>query len=575
MDLGGSGENMNSVPVVWLSYKDDVPARGYWDQGLLEDLFNKKLWNPVGGYDFDQVYSLEGIEDGAVIVYPSKSQGVEELNEAIKNLKWVVLMLTGDEESEFPVEKVSHGNIRIWSIYPRPGRHDQYHRLGAGYPPQTREYLPKFKDQYDNKTTDIFFAGQITHVRRQLLRDKLLGMRESYPELAMEYEFSEGFTQGLPPEQYYQSVANAKVVVCPSGAETPDTFRIYEALEAGCIPIADTRDPKGVFPDNYWQFFFEGDVPFPVLTDYEQLPGYTLDVLENWKANSNRIYSWWQMKKREMAYKLVDDIDQLRNSKNSTDSLLDNITIIIPSSPIRDHPSTEMIEQTIRDIRAQLPNCEILITVDGIRAEQARRRTNYEEYKRRLLWLSNFEWSNVLPIIYDNHMHQAKMARDVMKHVKTPCLLYVEHDTSLLPEREYEWDKQIQMVLSGQANLIRFHHEESVLPEHEYLMMSDTEEHFGTQFRKTQQWSQRPHLASVVFYRRIIQDYFNPESITMIEDVLHGSLQDSCHVDGMMGWYNWRVWMYTPQNQGIKRSSTVDGRGNDPKYEMIILPTER
>lgn len=560
--------------VVWLSYKEEVPARGYWDQGILEDLFSKKLWNPVGGYDFEHVYSLDGVKEGAVIIYPSKSQGVEELNEAIKHLEWVVLMLTGDEEAEFPVEKVRHKNIRIWSIYPRPGRHDQYHRLGAGYPPQAVEHLPKFKEQYDNRTTDLFFAGQITHIRRQLLRNKLLSMKETYPELAMEYEFSEGFTQGMPPEQYYQSMANSKVVACPSGAETPDTFRIYEALEAGCIPIADTRDPKGVFPDNYWQFFFEDTVPFPVLTDYEQLAGYTCGVLENWKALSNKIFSWWQMKKREMAYRLVDDIDQLRNSKALTDNLLDNITVIIPSSPIKDHPSTEMIERTIRDIRTQLPHCEILITVDGIRKEQEHYREYYEEYKRKLLWLSNFEWSNVLPIIHDNHMHQAKMARDVIQYIKTPCLLYVEHDTSLCPDREYEWDKQINMILSGQANIIRFHHEALVLPEHEHLMMSDTEEHFGTHFRKTQQWSQRPHLASVTFYKKTLRRYFNPESLTMIEDVLHGSLQDACQPDGMMGWYDWRVWMYTPQNQDIKRSYTVDGRQDDPKFDMIILPLE-
>lgn len=570
MDLGRGGKNM-IVPIVWLSYKDNVPARGYWDQGILEDLFSKKLWNPVGGYDFEYVYSLDNIEDGAVIIYPSKSQGVEELNEAIKDLNWVVLMLTGDEEAEFPVEEVNHENIRIWSIYPRPGRHDSYHRLGTGYPPQAQEFLPKFQNEYDHKTTDIFFAGQITHVRRQLLRDKLISMKKSYPELAMEYTFSEGFTQGMPSEQYYQAVANAKIMVCPSGSETPDTFRIYEALEAGCIPIADTRDPKGVFPDNYWQYFFESNVPFPILTDYEQLPGYTFSVLENWKAISNKIYSWWQMKKRDMVYRLVDDINQLRGIKNLTESLLDTITVIMPSSPIKDHPSTDIIEQSIRDIRAQLPHCEILITVDGIREEQEHYRENYEEYKRRLLWLSNFKWDNVLPIIYDEHMHQSKMARDVIKHIKTPCLLYVEHDTSLCPDREYEWDKQIKMMLSGEASLIRFHFEALVLPEHEYLMMSDPEEHFGTHYRKTQQWSQRPHLASVAFYDRVLRDYFHPETKTLIEIPLHGALQDGCR-NGMMGWYNWRTWMYTPQGQDIKRSYTVDGRKDDPQYEMIIFP---
>ena len=74
-----------------------------------------------------------------------------------------------------------------------------------------------------------------------------------------------------------------------------------------------------------------------------------------------------------------------------------------------------MIEQTIRDIRANLPDCEIIIMLDGIRPEQEDRRGAYEEYKRRLLWLAHHTWHNVLPIIFDEHMHQAAMTREALK----------------------------------------------------------------------------------------------------------------------------------------------------------------
>ena len=34
---------------------------------------------------------------------------------------------------------------------------------------------------------------------------------------------------------------------CPSGYATPDSFRLYEALEAGCVPLADMTAP-GTYP---------------------------------------------------------------------------------------------------------------------------------------------------------------------------------------------------------------------------------------------------------------------------------------------------------------------------------------
>jgi hypothetical protein len=40
-----------------------------------------------------------------------------------------------------------------------------------------------------------------------------------------------------------------------------------------------------------------------------------------------------------------------------------------------------------------------------------------------------------------------------------------------------------------------------------------------------------------------------------------------------MGWYNWRLWIYTPEGN-IKRSYHLDGRGGDPKFEMVVEPLE-
>lgn len=549
------------IPVVWLSFDGDTPAKGYWDHGIIEDLFANKLWNT--GYEFEHKDSLEGL-DGAIIVFPARAQVqfADRLNNKLNKLKWVVLLLTGDEEAIFPVERINHPNVRMWVMSPRPGRHDKYHFLGTGYPPQIHEFMP---DKAPKKNLDWFFAGQVTHDRREQMAKQLKNMKRG------EAHFSKGFTQGLPPAEYYKNLSRAKVAPCPSGPETPDSFRLFEALEMGCIPLADTQTPRDDFPHDYWTFFFGEEPPFPVITDYEQLPGYTETALGDWVAVSNSVSSWWLKKKREMALQLKDDILSL-TKKEPAQTAEDQITVIIPSSPVPNNPDTAFIQETIDAVRTKLPRSEIIITFDGVREEQQDRTENYEEFKRRVVWLCHHKWGNVLPVIFKEHTHQAGMAREVLKDVKTPTVLYVEQDAPITPDQDFPWENLVEAVTSGEANIIRFHHEALILPDHEHLMFDkEAQEVCGIPMKRTMQWSQRPHLANTAFYRQMLDNYFHPQSRTMIEDVMHGVVESACGEDGLMGWYLFRLWIYTPEGN-VKRSYHLDARGEDPKYDMYIVP---
>lgn len=577
-----------TTPIVWLSYNPDIPPRGYWDMGMIEAMFAHETWRPVGAHEFRHMTSLEGLE-GAIIVFPARAQVeyADRLQRDIQHLKWVIVMLTGDEEAKFPFYKLRHPNMRLWVMSPR--KHRAYPEgtrfLGTGFPPQARPMIAAGHTADQGKSLDWFFAGQITHERRIKMAEVINNWNE--PGMGGFYP-SRGFTEGLPPEQYYRDLARAKVGFAPSGPETPDSFRLFEALEAGCIPIADTRVQQGKpnqdFGDDYWTWFFGTEPPFPVLTDYEQLPGYTAEALEHWQLLSNRVSAWWMRQKRKMAYNLETDLAELGvpdREEGTYPPDADMITVLIPTSPIAAHPDTSMIEQTIRDVRAKLPECEIIIMVDGIRAEQEHRRADYEEYTRRLLWLAHHEWHNVIPLVFEQHQHQARMTRAALSHVATPIILFVEHDAPITPDCDFEWRNLTNAIMHGDANVIRFHHEAEVLAAHEHLMLGPVEKiampweqpDFGVPMRKTYQWSQRPHLASVAFYRVMLDHYFHPDSLTMIEDVMHGVLIEAVKKDGIMGWHNFRLWMYHPEGN-IKRSYHMDGRGADPKYEMDIKPVE-
>jgi hypothetical protein len=129
---------------------------------------------------------------------------------------------------------------------------------------------------------------------------------------------------------------------------------------------------------------------------------------------ANRTFAWWMSKKREMAYRFENDLAAVGAPDLEKLEVDDLITVLIPSSPIAAHPDTSMIEQTVRDVRAKLPDSEIVIMLDGVRPEQEDRREAYERYKRRFLRLTHHMWHNVLPIIFDQPVHQAAMTREAL-----------------------------------------------------------------------------------------------------------------------------------------------------------------
>ncbi len=558
---------MKTVPVIWKSYNPDSPATGYWDQAMVKDLLENQMWLPVGGVTFWHFLSFDDDRidnDGAIVVIPARSnfEYIDQINKDLSRLKWVLLILTGDEENVFPLEKIVHPNIKIYVMSPKEDLDlNKYRVLGSGYPPQ----MHKFFDSTDAPTKNLnwFFAGQVTHGRRVECVEKLRDMH--MPGSLFE---TEGFTQGLEPESYYSGMARAKVAPCPSGPQTPDTFRLFEALEAAAVPIADTRVTKGGFSDNYWTFFFGEEPPFPIIREYDDLPGYIEDTAHSYPTINNRVSAWWQSKKRDMVYQLNEDISDLSGQISRQDRLSDNITVVIPISPIKSHPETYILEETINSVRHHLPDCEIILTFDGVREEQEDRRPEYEEHIRQVLWKCNHVYKNVLPIIFDEHMHQTGMARAIIDKIKTPLLLYVEQDTPLVTDESIDWDVCTEnILLKGKADVVRFHHEGVIPKEHNHMIHGLLPG--STMFMKTSQWSQRPHLATVAFYRRILSTCFSDNANSFVEDKMHGVCHEAYLKDGDLGWQSYRIVIYIPDtpNKNIKRSYHTDGRAGGLKYD--------
>lgn len=527
-----------------------------------------EICHPLETWDTWQVQELlAGLAEPHLPIYVvsgrfhASDEDVEWVLRETYKVPQCIIIVTSDEESLFPWWKLRRAHAKLWVMTPRPADIEEHGSpdviLGEGPTPRAREWLQQIGYQ-GYRELNWAFAGQITHERREQAAEAMK------PMVNGAFIPTEGFTQGLDAESYYTLLSNAVVAPCPSGPATPDSFRVYEALMAGCVPILDNRCPA-YKSDEYWNEFFAnpiddlGYIWHWNINDWSNLPGYVHDIVTGWDKYAHKASASYSMYTRWLRLKLEE---------HSQAPLRSDITVLITTSPSQKHPDTAILEETIKSVRDRLPEAEILIVADGIRKEQEHLQSAYGQYLHHVAWLCNVQWERAALFCMPSHHHQALSTKAAMKHVNTPYILFMEHDTPL--QGEFNFQRLERVLASGQADLIRFHHESRVLEEHAHLMVGPVETNvFGLTMQKTKQWSQRPHLATSAYYRHILDTYFGDESKSMIEDTLYGTLKNLVDEDEM-NWYRHRVWMYMEEDAhgSIQHSYHLDGRGTDPKYDM-------
>lgn len=567
---------MITVPVLWVSRHPDIIARGYADCGLLEAMLGGRLWRPPNPVEFEHYEALGDVwpdVPGAVVVLPARhhasSADVAWFTGRLDQLDWSLVILAGDEEWAFPWGEIPElSNRRVWTMQPIPAQEHLSGFLPGGWSPGTREGLSDWGQGHGE--LDWFFAGQVTHERRRSASAVMCSM-----ERGLLIETAGYMEEGLPLAVYRSQLTRTKVVPCPSGPCTVDTNRPLEAWEAGAVPVLDLRKPHDPQFD-YWQLCFGDGVPTPKVIDWEELPFIVDDIVADWPMTAVRNHAWWQQWKRSITTKLHAQIRGLAGGDAWTDPMTaDRVTVIVTVSPTSDPESQfDILNETIESVRAhpELGEAEVIVVCDGVRPEQAELAGEYAEFLRRLCWVTNFEYTNVVPLVLPEWVHQANAIRAAMELVTTPYVLMLEQDTPLcvpVDGGEVPWDPMVRLIDTGAAQAIRLHVFHDVLPEHEGQMVDhQTEVLDGVlPLRRTMCWWQRPHLASTRFYRERVLPLFPPESRTYIEDRLYGLLATEYDDVGEPAWWDWRVWLYTPPGD-MTRSRHLDARKDDPKYPV-------
>lgn len=552
---------MTVVPYAWVSFCDENPAHDRWDQRWIERILCGAEWRPAGGFTFQE----GDITNGGIIIIPTghyddhcgAEKAIRRLEQMVLAMPWSVVIATSDESSSFPWWRwQQYVNHRLWVMTPRPEMHYPNNTFFIG------EGSPHYPIPQAPKAWDVFFAGQINHDRRKQMVDAIDRMRDmNYLEIGTTY--TEGFATGLSGEQYVAEMALTRIAPCPSGQVTQDSFRFFEALEAGAVPIADALRPDGM-GDGYWDMIFPVRPPLPILRDWDQM--VPLNMF-GWDEQAANVSSWWQQEKRRVAYRLQHDVSMAMRGEPPTGSVAaqDLITVLIVTSPSPLHPSTSVIEETLDSVRTRLPGAEIIIGLDGIRSEDRHHESEYHEYKRKLCALTN-PMQNVCPITFAEHRHQSGMARFLLEMTHTPYVLWMEGDTPLTGHIPF--DDCVDLMRDHDLSILRFTHEAGILDEHQYLFLD--KQPGSKPFVRTVQYSARPHLIKTDKFRDLVHTFFGSGARTFLEDTLYGALQytgtnATGHKAVKEAWDKHRMAVYAPKGSW-KRSEHLDGRGGDPKY---------
>jgi hypothetical protein len=104
-----------------------------------------------------------------------------------------------------------------------------------------------FFKQFSSLSIPVFLLRQlirIPFIKKQLIKSV---KKEYIPNSFI--NFTTGFKDGLPPDEYKKCLLNSKIVFCPKGFISTETFRHLEAMAAGCVVISEKLPETALYKD--------------------------------------------------------------------------------------------------------------------------------------------------------------------------------------------------------------------------------------------------------------------------------------------------------------------------------------
>lgn len=277
------------IPVVWYEGQ-----QGRWDHWILMRTFEKYQWL------FRQHNEPESkIFDRAIIIIAGKPD-VQKVRQYLDNINSGVVIMMSEEDAYFDWKAaIPENKFEIWTQNWHQSTKDEIpieNRILLGIP-YRKGY--KFNKELPKKYL-WSFVGQVQNPFRQQCVNVLKKLPDGYMKIVR--GFGGGVSGGVEYQEYLDIIAQSKFVICPSGSMTVETFRVFEAMECGSIPITDRRCPRDPEGWDYWEKVVPNNNLFTV-PNWEDI-GDILDSYDDF-PHPDMMNQWWEDYKNELETKLI------------------------------------------------------------------------------------------------------------------------------------------------------------------------------------------------------------------------------------------------------------------------------
>ena len=146
-----------------------------------------------------------------------------------------------------------------------------------------------------------------------LLNDQVIPKDKTFVHVSKSWHSNANHEEYVAPEKYAEVMLNSVFALCPKG-HSVEQFRIYEAIEAGAIPVMEMTDQiKNKFPSDY----FESGMLF--VKSWKDAPTEMAELTNDKAAITalqKRLMNWY---KAFMTTKLVEIEEALENQQGRVD----------------------------------------------------------------------------------------------------------------------------------------------------------------------------------------------------------------------------------------------------------------
>ena len=102
----------------------------------------------------------------------------------------------------------------------------------------------------DERPVDVFFSGHMSSKNRYASMINNITYFKNNPrrkQYNFDFNITGGFMLGFKGKDYYSKLYNSKIVFCPPGNISNETYRFYESMMCGCVIVGPTIPNTNIY----------------------------------------------------------------------------------------------------------------------------------------------------------------------------------------------------------------------------------------------------------------------------------------------------------------------------------------